>query len=217
MPSKGRAPGRAAGDPRWRRQPETRPRQILEAARRTFARKGFFGATLDDVARDAGITKGTIYLYYPSKQVLFVGVLRGYLDGALAGVGLEASLPRPMAAADLVRALVTRFYRLFCQPDYQAMVRLTLGEAGRFPDEVEALYRDVVEKRTTQLGALFAAAMERGEMRRTDPVLAARGIVHMVWGFAIVQRSFGGERVTAWPEAEVVETFTRLVWEGLAP
>ncbi len=57
--------------PRWRRRPAERPQQILDAAFRVFGARGLHRATLDDVAREAGITKGTIYLYFPSKAALF--------------------------------------------------------------------------------------------------------------------------------------------------
>lgn len=203
------------GGRRWRRQPEARPHQILEAARRTFTSKGYFGATLDDVAREAGITKGTIYLYYPSKQVLFSEMVRAYADEAFGSLRAEVAAGRPVPGHELIRRLVTQCRRLFRRPDYQAMLRLIIGEAGRFPEEAEAFYREVVLKRTQELAAFFETAMDRGEIRRLDPLLVARAVVAMVWGFVLAQETMRGEAVTPWPEAVVVDTFTTMLWKGL--
>jgi AcrR family transcriptional regulator len=213
----GRSAARRARPPRWRRRPEARPQQIVEAARRLFGAKGYFGATLDDVAREAGITKGTIYLYFASKEALFGEVVRAYADEMFGALRAEAASGRPGHARDLLRLLVTQLLRVFRRPDYQAMVRLIVGEAGRFPDEVEAIYQDVLLERLRQLAALFEAAMDRGEMRRMDPLLVARCAVGMVWHFALVQETLCGERVTSWPEPVVVDTFSRILWEGLRP
>ena len=216
LPSTTRRATRGEARPRrWRRQPEARPQQILDAARRTFARKGFFGATLDDVAREAGITKGTIYLYYASKQALFSEMMRRYVDEAFADLQAETAAGRPAPGPEMVRRLVTRFNRVFRRPEYQAMVRLVIGEAGRFPDEAETFYRDVILKRASDLARLFDASMDRGELRRLDPLLVARGVVAMVWGFVVVQETLRAEAVTPWPERQLVDTFSTILWDGL--
>src|SRR6478672_8571642 len=61
----------AVTEPRWRRLPEERPRQILDAAFAVFAERGLAAARLDDIAKRAGLSKGTIYLYFPNKEELF--------------------------------------------------------------------------------------------------------------------------------------------------
>src|SRR6476646_1527267 len=85
-PRSARRPG-----PRWRRLPEERPRQILDAALAVFGERGLAGARLDDIARRAGVSKGTIYLYFPNKEELFREVVRAIvvdqLHQAAANVG----------------------------------------------------------------------------------------------------------------------------------
>src|SRR3954466_9415069 len=66
----------ATSEPRWRRLPEERPRQILDAALAVFAERGLAAARLDDIAKRAGLSKGTIYLYFPNKEELFREVIR---------------------------------------------------------------------------------------------------------------------------------------------
>jgi AcrR family transcriptional regulator len=215
--SRERAGPRRPRPPRWRRQPETRPDQIVEAARRAFAAKGYLGATLDDVARQAGITKGTIYLYFPSKHALFREVVRAYADEIFGTLREEVAAGRTPHVRELLPVLLERLLRVYRRPDYQAMVRLIVGEAGRFPAEVEALYRDILLERLRQLADLFEGAMARGEMRRLDPFLVARVVVGVVWHFALVQETLRGERVTPYPEAAFVDTVGAVLWEGLRP
>jgi AcrR family transcriptional regulator len=212
-----RPSGRAAAGRRWRRQPEARPQQILDAARRTFASKGYFGATLDDVAREAGITKGTIYLYYPNKQAVFSEMVRAYADEIVGELRADLAAGRPLPARELIRRLSTQLLRVFRRAEYQAMVRLILGEAGRFPDEMETLYREVIVKRIEEVGRFFETAMDRGEIRRMDPILLARTLQGMALGFAIVQESLRGGVVHPWPESAIADAFATVLWEGLRP
>src|ERR1043166_3869870 len=74
----------AEGGPRWRRRPEERPEEIITAALEVFGEDGFAHATLDSVARKAGVSKGTLYLYFDSKDELFREMLRGKCVASLA-------------------------------------------------------------------------------------------------------------------------------------
>src|ERR1041384_4961539 len=79
----------AGGAPRWRRRPEERPEEILTAALEVFGEDGFTHATLDSVARKAGVSKGTLYLYFDSKDDLFREMLRGKCVASLAKAGVR--------------------------------------------------------------------------------------------------------------------------------
>src|SRR5688500_16252429 len=74
-PSRGRKPRGT----RWQRRKDARPQEILNAALRVFAKKGFAAARIDDIAAEAGIAKGTVYLYFDSKEAMFKGLLREVL------------------------------------------------------------------------------------------------------------------------------------------
>src|SRR4030042_1344330 len=118
---------------RWQRRPDGRPRQILEAAFRVFGARGFHQATLDDVARQAGITKGTIYLYFPSKAALFTAMLKTRITAVI-----PSTEPRSgRAAASLegrLAAIGQDIYRFMSSPAYLAMFRTVVGEVAQFPE-----------------------------------------------------------------------------------
>src|SRR3954462_9440261 len=81
---------------RWRRRKEARPGEILDAALDCFAERGFAATRLEDVAARAGVTKGTAYLYYASKEDLFKAVVRGYLVPVIASLEAAADAPGPV-------------------------------------------------------------------------------------------------------------------------
>src|SRR5689334_18011759 len=94
---------------RWRRRKEARPAEILQAALACFKERGFAATRLEDVAARAGVTKGTIYLYYPGKEELFKAVVRGELVPNIER--MEAALDEPGPAAPLLERLFTTWVR----------------------------------------------------------------------------------------------------------
>src|SRR5215217_485637 len=102
-----------AAEPRWRRLPEERPRQILEAAFAVFAEHGLAAARLDDVAKRAGLSKGTIYLYFPNKEELFREMVRTTVISAL-----EEREQLLTSATDSATDVLKRFMR-----DYWKFIR----------------------------------------------------------------------------------------------
>src|ERR1700752_2877544 len=85
--------------PRWRRRKEDRPAEIITAALASFAERGFAATRLDDIAERAGVTRGTLYLYFPSKEELFKAVVRQSIVPIIArGEAMVAQSHEPAAA-----------------------------------------------------------------------------------------------------------------------
>src|SRR5580765_1829836 len=82
--------GEPTSSARWTRRKEARPSEILDAALKEFAEKGYAGARMDDIARRAGVTKGTIYLYFENKEAVFKTLVRDTIGATLAGVTANA-------------------------------------------------------------------------------------------------------------------------------
>jgi AcrR family transcriptional regulator len=191
-----------------------RPRQILEAAFRVFGARGLHQATLDDVARAAGITKGTIYLYFPSKAALFSAMLRARVNDLLPP--MEA--PDGRGDTSIHRQLVIlaqRLYEFFKSPAYLAMYRTMVGEAPQFPEAAALLYREGILPANRRLAELFRRGMARGEFRPLDPLIAARALVGMLQVFVVSQRLLGGQRIFPIADAKIVRTITDLFFRGL--
>lgn len=200
---------------RWRRRPEERPRQILEAAFKLFGDRGLHQATLDDVAREAGITKGTIYLYFPSKAALFSAMLKSRINDILPPLE-TAGGKQPAIGPRELTAFGRRLYRFMQSPAYLTMFRTIVGESGRFPELAEEVFRDGILVANRRMGGVLARGMAAGRLRPVDPIVASRAFAGMFLVFAISQRLLGGERVLPIPEATVVKTVTDLFLRGIA-
>src|SRR6516225_6265770 len=100
---------------RWRRRKEARPGEILDAALACFAERGFAATRLDDVARRAGVTKGTLYLYFPNKEELFKAVVRHTIVAGIArGESLVAGSAEP--APVLLQGIIEHWLTLRATP-----------------------------------------------------------------------------------------------------
>ena len=200
--------------PRWQRRPEVRPQQILEAAFRVFGTRGLHQATLDDVARAAGITKGTIYLYFPSKAALFSAMLKARVNDLLPPMEASDGRSTPSVHRQLL-LLAQRLYQFFKSPAYLAMYRTMVGEAPQFPEAAALLYREGILPANRRLAEVIRRGIASGEFRTVDPLIAARALVGMFQVFVVSQGLLGGQRIFPIADAKLVRTITDIYFRGL--
>ena len=174
----------AITEPRWRRLPEERPRQILDAALTVFAERGLAAARLDDIAKRAGLSKGTIYLYFPNKEALFREVIRhsviAFIERGEARVG---ALGDPLRALD---AWMEGYWAWLRSPVFPAMHRLVTSEFHSFPDIAAFYAKEVIERAHRLVCGMLERAMDHGQLRRMDPLVGARMlsalfVTHALW------------------------------------
>jgi AcrR family transcriptional regulator len=151
---------------RWRRRKEARPDEILAAALASFAERGFAATRLDDVAARAGISKGTLYLYFKGKEELFEAVVRATLVPNLERVeALTATFEGPSARL-LERLLLT--IAGIVDSRVGAIPKLVIAEAGNFPDLARFYLDEVVRRGLRLIGTILRRGIERGEFRPID-------------------------------------------------
>jgi len=173
------------GRPSPRRQERKRQRQgnILAAAFEVFATHGFEAARLDEVARRAGVAKGTIYLYFRDKEELFRAVVRTLVQRKIAAI------PETVQGTgeQMLRELISRMYGLVVTNDkVRAIVRLLIAEGGRFPQLSEIYHREVIGPGMKAVRQILQHGISTGEFRPTAAVefpqlLAAPGVLAIVW------------------------------------
>jgi len=161
-------------EPRWRRLPEERPRQILVAAFRTFAERGLANARLEDIARSAGVSKATIYLYFSSKEELFREVVRETVGGAIDEI--ERTLKAETATEDLLLFMQSH-WRFIRSPVFPCLHRWVIAELSAFPDLADFYSREVIGRGHRLLRTILERGMESGEFRRMDSLVAARMLI----------------------------------------
>jgi AcrR family transcriptional regulator len=178
----GRAVATAAGPGKARGA--ARREAILAAALDEFSARGFEAARLDDVAKRAGIAKGTIYLYFRDKESLFQELLRAMLAPLAARI--EALGEVDISAAQLAERFVDLFVREVYGTKRQQVVRLIIAEGGRFPALAEFYYREVLSRIIEAVrGVLRRAAADGGEVPEAliefPQLIAAPGLVAVIW------------------------------------
>ncbi|MFZ5520560.1 MAG: TetR/AcrR family transcriptional regulator [Pseudomonadota bacterium] len=140
-----------------RRRKEARPQELLDAALDLFVEKGFAATRLDDVARRAGVSKGTVYLYFPGKEELFKAVVRHSLTPIIA-VGADLLDSHRGTTADLLRELMRMWWMRVGSTRASGIFKLILAEACNFPD----LTRFYVDEVVLPVRGVLAQAIERG-------------------------------------------------------
>jgi AcrR family transcriptional regulator len=140
------------------RRKEARPAELTAAALELFVEKGFVGTRLDDVAARAGVSKGTLYLYFDSKEALFKAVIReGILPILDEGAGMVDNFTG--SSADLLRGLILEWWKRIGSTSLGGVPKLMISESGNFP-ELANYYHDTVITRGPRTDASRPAARD---------------------------------------------------------
>jgi AcrR family transcriptional regulator len=157
---------------------------ILAAALDEFSQAGFAATRLDDVARRAGVAKGTIYLHFRDKEALFQEILRSMLAPIVGRIEALGSVEH--STVTLGERIVELFMREIYETRRKDVIRLILTEGRRFPHLAEFYYREVLSHVLTAMRALLARAVARGEaapgLVDFPQLVAAPALIAVVWG-----------------------------------
>ena len=165
----------AAGKPgRWERRKQARPSEILDAAMAEFAEKGFAAARMDDIARRAGVTKGTIYLYFRSKEEVFKSLIRDSIGQTITTTSSDArEFEGP--SADLLRLVLRAIFNFLTTSDRAVLPKIIIAEAGNFPELARFYRTEIIER---GLG-LLTSIVDRGIARREFRELRAEHVARL--------------------------------------
>ena len=174
-----------AVQPRWRRQPEARPGQILEAALEVFAECGVSAARLEDIGKRAGVSKATIYLYFPNKEELFREVIRGTIVSAIES-GERAVQAFAGPAREIYIEHMRRYWAFIRSPKFAPIFRLVHAELAQYPDLARFYADEVVNRGHRLIATIVKRGIDQGEFREVDPLVAARMlsapfVMHGIW------------------------------------
>ncbi|MCL2659810.1 MAG: TetR/AcrR family transcriptional regulator [Acidobacteriaceae bacterium] len=187
---------------------EFRRREILDAARKVFARKGFADGLVDEIAAEAGVAKGTIYLYFPSKKDIYTSLLHNAMEELAAG------LVERLDAAPELRQKIVEFAlaRLENVEAHQELFRIMDTQ----PDNLSftrSQYHEWLRGPVLHLAAEIESAAKRGEVCVADPEKIAWAVADLARG-AIVRRLLGHSET---PLAEEANYIADIVWAVLRP
>lgn len=152
--------------PRWKRRKESRPTEVLDAALALFGEFGYAQTRLDDVASRAGISKGTVYLYFASKQDLFEAVIRERAAPWL-GAMTDKDIDEHKSTETIIREFLNRGWAHFLESKLYLIARIVLAESNNFPHLAQVYLREVMGPVHDHLAFLLERGIRRGEIQGT--------------------------------------------------
>lgn len=161
------------GQQRWQRRKDERAPEILDAALACFGDKGFAATRMDEIAARAGITKGTIYLYFESKEAVFKALARQAIGARLTEVAERVDAFEG-DTRDLLRFVLATLGTLARTSDGVILPKVLLAEASQFPDLVEFWRREIIDRGLGLFARIIRRGVMRGELRAVVPEHAAR-------------------------------------------
>ena len=187
---------------------------LLEAAQKVFGRCGFDGATMERIAQEAGVAKGKIYLYYPSKQSIYDAAL----NSALAELDDVTRLR--LDAAATVREAVSAFIQarteyFLARPDFFCMYIAAVTAHITTRKKRATELRSIFDRQTRALEALIARGVARGEVRRVDPAATALAIFDVTRGFVARTLFLSPGAAGGAGTSGNTEFLAELIWHGL--
>lgn len=164
-----------ASPSRREQQKEAKRLALVDAALAVFSRVGFAAAKIDDVAEEAGVSKGTVYLYFDSKEQLFEGMVKAKMLPMLNNApGLV--IDPDQSSTDRLKQHLRFFYTKVLDSDRRQIMRLIMSEGPNFPDLAEFYYTNVLSRGQAMINAIIQQGIENGEFRN----MSGHGLMHNV-------------------------------------
>ena len=200
--------------PRWQRRKDERPAELLAAALEVFVEKGFAATKLADVARRAGVTKGTVYLYFDSKEALFKAVVRETIVPVIAQ-GEALARAYTGSARELVERLVREYWRLVGETALAGIPKLMMAEAATFPELTRFYYDEVVTRGHRLMAGVIERGIKNGEFRPVDVMVAAKLAMSPLIHATVARRAFASCMPETFNVQQYLDTHIDLYLHGI--
>ena len=201
--------------PKFRRRAEARPDEVLDAALALFIERGFAATRVEDIARRAGLSKGTVYLYFASKEALLEGLVRRAVlpiaESALGAVRNYEGDPR------IVITMVLKMLALrLNDPKITAIPKLIFREVIGFPDLAKMYRREVLDRVIPALEGLLKNGIDQGFLRQVDPNLTIRSIIGPLLLHVAMAEIFGIMPEGGMHFERLVDNHLSILFDGLS-
>ncbi len=201
--------------PKFRRRAEARPDEVLDAALALFIENGFASTRVEDIAARAGLSKGAVYLYFPSKEAILEGLVKRAVlpiaNNALGVLENYAGDPRPVISAAL-RMVAGRLM----DPKLVAIPRLLIREMIHFPEFAQMYRRDVLDRVIPVVEKLIASGVAEGYFRPVDPHLTVRSIVGPIVLHMLMAEIFGITPPGGLGIDKLIDNHLTILFDGLS-
>ncbi|HEX9346628.1 MAG TPA: TetR/AcrR family transcriptional regulator [Gemmatimonadales bacterium] len=206
---------RTLAKPRWRRRKNARPEEIISAALEVFADRGFAATKVEEVARRAGVTKGTIYLYFENKEALFKALIRQTIVPVIAR-GEELAKSFTGSARDLFEQLVREYWRLVGETSLVGIPKLMMAEANNFPELARFYYEEVVTRGHRLMASVIERGINAGEFRPVNVAVATKLAMAPVMHAVIARKAFSACMPEGFDVGKYLDTHIDLYLHGIS-
>ncbi|MDX2262338.1 MAG: TetR/AcrR family transcriptional regulator [Gemmatimonadales bacterium] len=196
--------------PKFNRRAAERPAELLDAALGEFYARGFSATKIDDIARRAGVTVGTVYRYFPSKEALFHAVVERQLDSSWSRGRDIAEAYGSMTAREVIGLLLGRWAAVLREPEARQVAILIMREAPLFPETVKLYDEELLQKGRLSIERALRHGIERGEFPLLDVAPTARALLGAPLERVLWQETFGGTEEASELVALLVRGLPRL-------
>ena len=200
----------------WTRRKQARPGEILDAALKVFAEKGFAAARMEDIAARAGVTKGTIYLYFPSKDEVFKSLARESVGATIAGAALQAN-KYDGSVREFLTMFLTAVAAMIQHSDRFVLPKIIIAESGNFPELARFWRTEVIDKALGMMSVIISKGVVRGELRDLPPEMVARLCIAPLVLSIIWRTTFARFDEVPFDYQKLFETHIDVLLKGLAP
>lgn len=211
----GPAPAAKAGRS-WQRRKQARPGEILDAALAVFAEKGFSAARMDDIAAKAGVTKGTIYLYFTSKEDVFKQLARRHVSDNLV-MAVEAARYYDGPTFDFLMLFFHGFAAKVMNSDAVVLPKIIISESGNFPELATFWRKEVIDRAMAMLEGIIKRGVARGDIRDLPAEHVCRLCIAPLLMCLIWRTSFAHTDETPFDYEAFLGVHRDILYRGLRP
>ena len=201
--------------PKFRRRAEARPDEVLDAALDLFIEKGFSATRVEDIAKRAGLSKGAVYLYFPSKEKILEGLVRR----AIIPIA-EHALSFARGYEGDPRIVITMVMKMLAvklnDPRILAIPKVIFREIMGFPELAEMYRREVLDQVIPVVTGLISKGIDQGYLRQVDPELTIRSIVGPVMMHLLMNEIFGLRPKDGLALDRMIENHLSILFDGLS-
>ena len=201
--------------PKFRRRAEARPDEVLDAALELFIENGFAATRVDDIAKRAGLSKGTVYLYFPSKEAVLEALVRRAIipiaDSALDALANYEGDPRIV-----ITVVIKMVGQRFSDPRIVAVPKVVFREVLGFPHLAEMYRVEVLDKVLPVVIGLIRKGIEQGYLRQVDPELTVRSIIGPLMLHLLMAEIFGITPEGGLHFDKLVDNHLTILFDGLS-
>ena len=201
--------------PKFRRRAEARPDEVLDAALDLFIEKGFASTRVEDIAARAGLSKGAVYLYFPSKEAILEGLVKRAVlpiaNNALSILENYVGDPRPVITTALKMVAVR-----LTDPKLIAIPKLLIREIINFPEFAQMYRREVLDRVIPAVQRLIQNGIDEGYIRQVDPELTLRSIIGPVLAHMLIAEIFGIMPKGGLEIERLIDNHLSILFDGLS-